>query len=432
MTGALYDVALYDEALYAPPHEVMTSWNTDVYAAVEVSYEDPGDPPVWVDETAYLNKLSISRGRSTELTRTGAGRAAVEFNNQDAHFDPTNVSSPHYPDVLPIRRIRCYAVVDTARESFRLRSSRLRDGDAVRAQPFRIPLFNGLIESWVQTWPDEGARSVVLADAVDGLSTVAAAQYVDTDVPAELSGTRIARVLDDIDWPAADRSVSPGIVQIVPAADIDANSLNHLQDVVDSEGGVLFVDTLGRFVFVDADYVPSLNDPDVWGDANDESGYESVAVSYDVDRVWNDIRVETADATTATATDAASIVRFFRRTMTLASLIDLDVDRSYGAYVLLAAYAEPRIRVTEVVPSASTPDEWVRVFRSELADEKRVRRRQPSGSLIEQDSRIEGIDIDFIATGEQKVSWKLSPAGRALGFWVLDDGVLGTSTRLAR
>jgi hypothetical protein len=403
-----YDVALYDAAYYdQSPHEVMMSWDTDVYAVVEVSYEDPGDAPVWVDETAYLDQLSISRGRSTELSQTAAGRALVVFNNQDGHFDPTNVSGLHYPDVVPIRRVRCYAAVDTGRESFRLRSSRLRDGGVYRAQTYRIPLFNGLIEGWSQTWPDEGARSVVAADSVDGLSVVAAAQYTDTSVPAELSGTRVTRVLDDIDWPSADRSVAAGIVQIV-TANVDANALTHIQDVVDSEGGVMFIDTLGRFVFLDADHATSVSGADTWGDAYTESGYESVAVSYDIAQVWNDVRVETAGDTTSTVTDAASILRFFRRTRTLASLINLDADRTARANALLAAYKDPKIRVTEVRPSANSLDEWVRVFRTELADGRRVRRRQPGGGLIEQDSRIEGIDIDFIATGEQKVLWKLS------------------------
>jgi hypothetical protein len=407
-------------------HATLLSRDVDVYAVVEVSYADPGGTAVWVDESAYLQALSVSRGRSTELDQPQVGRIVVEFDNQDGHFDPTNISSPHYPNVAPVRRIRVRSVVDTGRTSFTVRSSRVRDDDNVvlRAAPTEIPLFSGLVEEWQQSWLDDGAKAAAAAAAVDGLSTIAAAQYTATGLSAELSGARIARVLDGIGWPAADRLLDSGVVQIV-GGNVDAKALTHIQDVAKSEGGLLFVDTLGRVVFLDANRSVVVNATNTWGESDAELAYGGLTVVYDDARIWNDIIVETAGDTTSTSSDSSSIARFYRRSLVMSSLINLDADRNARANALLAAYKDPKIRVAEMQPSPETLDEWVRIFRAELGDGLRVRRRPPGGGLIEQDSTIEGINVDFLATAEQRVKWRLSGIVDSLAARVF---YLGTTT----
>lgn len=389
-------------------HAARTSWDVPVHAKVEVSYADPGGTAVWVDETAYLDSLSISRGRPTELGRTEPGNAVVVFDNLDGHFDPTNVSSPHYPDVVPVRRIRAYAVVDTGRSAFSVRSSSLRSQDVFRSEVYEIPMFDGLVEQWEQSWPNDGRGAAVACHAVDGLSVVAAAQYTAASIPAELSGTRIGRVLDAISWPAGDRVLDAGAVQVVVGTNVSSNALTHLQDVVASEGGFLFADTSGKVAFLDSDHQIAIDGANVWGDATGEKGYDGLSVVYDDAQLWNDIRVKTAGDTDATASDATSIARYFRRSLVVDSLINVDADRSSRATDLLAAYKDPRLRLVEISPSPDDDEEWVRVFQTELADGIRVRRRPPGGGLIEQDSRVEGINIQFVETGIQRVVWRLS------------------------
>lgn len=68
--------------------------------------------------------ISSRRGRQFELDAIQAGEASVLLRNRDGYVDPQNVSSPYYPSIAPMKRVR-----------------------AVRHQAgVRYPLFDGLIE----------------------------------------------------------------------------------------------------------------------------------------------------------------------------------------------------------------------------------------------------------------------------------------------
>lgn len=88
------------------------------------------DPGTWTDITHYVRSHSTRRGRNHELGRTQAGVASIVLDNTDRRFDPTNGSSPYYPNVRPMTHIRIRATA-----------------------PLVAPLFRGYVQDWGQGWP---------------------------------------------------------------------------------------------------------------------------------------------------------------------------------------------------------------------------------------------------------------------------------------
>lgn len=107
---------------------------------VEVAFAtDPGSTaPTWVDVSAYVEAkgdggpITISRGRSDELTEIQPSQLTITFDNRDGRFTAGNASSPYYPNVTLGRRIRVREIW-SAVTYYR---------------------FDGYVNEWPTEWPD--------------------------------------------------------------------------------------------------------------------------------------------------------------------------------------------------------------------------------------------------------------------------------------
>jgi hypothetical protein len=419
-----------------------------VIPVLELSFEDPGDPPMWIDQSGYLRQFSIKRGRSTELDRTEAGTAAVRLDNRDRRFDPTNAAGPYWPHVVPTRQLRLSVEIDSEEESFTAGVSQMGDGSVLGGGIQRFALYTGYVESWGPNLgqTDQMTVDVTVVDAfkVFGLQDfVWGHRYTGTDtfvcglptgnivpdngppfIPDDLSGERIARVLDCVGWTAEDRDIDPGD-WIILGSDVvfggtnnikvSDTALGHLQAVADVEGGTLFIAADGRVTFRQSSHVPTVDA--TWGEEDGEKPYHGIGVEYDDVQLWNAIEVAATDSSvmaTVTALDVASVARYWERDLSTSVLPAVDAateavnSTAARAAALLERYKDPVLRITQMQPSAETGPDWIYVLRRELFDAERVRRRPPGGGLIEQDSRIEGISIVHPAANTWHVNWTLS------------------------
>jgi hypothetical protein len=93
----------------------MGVWRNGADVYVEIAF---GDDPLtatasctWEDVTDYVRAVSISRGRSSELSTYSPGTATVSLDNRTRLFDPTNTAGAHYGELTPMKRIRVRAAV---------------------------------------------------------------------------------------------------------------------------------------------------------------------------------------------------------------------------------------------------------------------------------------------------------------------------------
>lgn len=151
---------------------------------VEVAFAtDPGATPTWTDISAYQKGFVVHRGRSDEQSAFGPGQLQLTLTNEDRRFDPLYASSPYYPNVVPMRRIRIRATYNA----------------------ITYDIFNGYVTDWRQEFlPPQNAHCVVEAtDAFKVLANIdlpvsAYAAEVLADNPAawwrfdEAAGTTVA------------------------------------------------------------------------------------------------------------------------------------------------------------------------------------------------------------------------------------------------
>lgn len=155
---------------------------------VEIAFQDdPLDTPAWTDVSDYVRSVSIRRGKHALYQQMQAGVAEVVVDNRDGRFDPANSGSPYAPHVLPMRPLRITATWD---------------GDT-------YGLFRGFIEGLPLSYPGQGRDAVASITAVDGFK-VMNLRTVERWFPEELSSARVSKILDAIDWPAGDRSITTG------------------------------------------------------------------------------------------------------------------------------------------------------------------------------------------------------------------------------
>jgi hypothetical protein len=147
LNGDIAEVLLYNRALTDMERRVI-----EQYLAVKYNLTIAGSD--WTDVSASVRSTSIGRGRDHELSRSQAGQSTTELSNLDRRFDPTNVASPYYPYVIPMRQIRISAVWSAV----------------------TYPLFTGYIEDWGPTWLPRpikgGGDAVARVRAVDGFKVL--------------------------------------------------------------------------------------------------------------------------------------------------------------------------------------------------------------------------------------------------------------------
>lgn len=404
-------------------------------AVVEVAFaSNPTGLPVWVDISAYVEAFSITRGRQRELDRVQAGTLSLRLNNMTRRFDPTNAAGPYFGNILPMRRIRVRATYNNT----------------------AFPLYSGYVESWGQEWHG-WQDAVVTVTASDAFMVLNLAQ-VNTSFPIQTSDGRVNSVLNAIGWtiggpawlldtsaldvttvlgPTGDRVVNPGQSTIQASVLANTSALAHLQDVADSEFGLLFTDREGAVTFLGrlaSAIGSSASNAGTFGEL--EMPYVDILLSYDDTDVWNDVRITPNGGSEQVAADGTSQAQYFVRTLARTSLHNTGSDALGLAQMLLTRHKQPALQVSsmtldgEVAPTAVYPQ----MLGRDIGDLVTVRRRPPAGgSMIEQVSIIQGIGVGYTAEGGiWSTMWRLSPADTAT-YWVLEDpmfGVLDSTSRL--
>jgi hypothetical protein len=374
-------------------------------AVLEISYTDPGDTPVWTDESAYLRDLSISRGRNSETESVEPGRATVLLDNRTGRFDPNFVDGSNYPNIRPVRRLRLSAIVDTFAEVFVWGSDSALGTDSAfgGAITTTVPLFTGDIESWELATQSQDATAVVTA--VDGFKWLKDLVQLPQNNDVESSSDRINLLLDNAGWPADERAISEDATHLVYHTQGSyTNFMEHANLVAAGEAMAFFIDREGN---------ATLRGPQeptrTYGDGPGEDRYRGFQnAPYDDTRIFNHIDV-TSSSQSKTHEDTLSIARYRYHAREFATWLDTSEDAWIAALAMRywLAYREPRIRVTALGLGTRSTD-WLHVFSQDIQDSIAFKTRPIYGGTFEQTSVIEGITIRSSTKFDWRVDWTLS------------------------
>jgi hypothetical protein len=372
--------------------------------------EYPLGGELFYDVSEFVRSVSVSRGKSRQLDRFTAGNANIELNNNSRTFDPQNLSSPFYGQIIPKRTIK----VATG-------------GSAV---------FYGVVDDWNLNY-DLSGLSVTTADCVDGFTLLAQRALSAHTATSELSGARINAVLDraDVDWPTDLRDIDAG-AQLLQADVVDdgANALEYLQLVTDTESGSIFIGKDGDLVFKDRTVAPVSAGQVIFADDGSGVEFSEVKVVYGSELLYNYIQIERASGGTAIATDSDSISNYGQQALIQTGLLmNSDDDAESLANYLLNQFKQPEYRFEtlsvqlEALSSADQSD----VLGLEIGDVCEIKfTPNQTGSQINQYATI--IEVAHsIAPFQHSITFGFQTLDYAslvlddLEFGLLDDGHLG-------
>lgn len=395
------------------------SWPT-LTVRVAFATEPLAATPTWTDVSDYVRSVRIRRGRQDELNRIEAGVAEVTLDNRDRRFDPTNTSSPYYPNVLPMRKINIRATWNSV----------------------TYDLYTGYIENWPPDWPLTDDSSVTL-DCVDGFKYFAMATLTLTVVSDE-GGWQIKAtsgvggydgILINLSWPNADQSVNAGASTLQGWTMTNEPVLQRLQLIAESENGYLMMTVDGKIFFRERHYrltnADSVTSTGTYGDdsASGELPYVELVPSFDDSLIYNDIHITRVGGSEQIASDSASQAAYFKRSLIKTGLlIATDDEASDAANWLLAQYKDAALRFKRLTinPQTLPTNLWPAALDRDIHDRITVKRRPPGGgNVISQECFIEGVEhvIDGGPVTRWLTTWDLSPAS-SQSYWVLDDAVL--------
>jgi hypothetical protein len=386
--------------------------------AVEVAFTTaPGATPSWTAVTTYVSSFRIQRGRAHELDQFQAGTATVMLDNPDRRFEPLYASGAYYPHVVPLRRIRIRATWNAV----------------------TYDLFHGYVERWQPSYPGpyEGVCEVT---ATDGFYVLANAA-VNATYAQQFSGARIGAVLDAISWPAGDRSIATGLMQVQGRTLENEAALTHLQAVAVAEQGYLWLNPSGSVVFRDRASrikAPITTHLTLGSGGGAEEFYQDATWDYDSAHLFNDVRVTRRGGVEQVASDITSQTAYYTRTHAVNDTENAeDGDALTAAMMMLGKYKDPQYRARSIKLNALSDETtlWPHLLGRDIGDRISVIKRPPGGgTALTQVSWIEGVSFDYVVEGARwnDLRWTVSPADTNT-YWQLQDatfGVLGTTTRL--
>jgi hypothetical protein len=357
-----------------------------------------------VDLTPNVRNITINRGRDIQSDTYVAGTAVVRITDPDSYFNPQNTSSPYYGYLVPLRKVRIAATTATAQEF----------------------LFSGYTTEYRYTYDQAeqmGYVDIYVADAFR-LFNLAQVTTVADSGAGQFTGTRIGKILDQVDFPSNMRTIATGQSQCIADPATLRTSLNAIKNAEFSEQGAFFINGSGTAIFKDRNTVAS----SIAGtpiEFNQTGGipYRNLVFAFDDKLIINQAQMTRYGGTAQFAQNADSIARYFPHQYSAQDLvIDTDANALNIAATYVATRAETTIRIDQMLVDLLDPavptDTMIGL---DYFDNLRISNIQPDGSTITKTLQVQGL------------SWNISPNSMSVTVTTLEpivDGfIIGSTER---
>jgi len=361
-----------------------------------------------VEITDLVSRVSIRRGRNRITSQFEAGTANVTLYDQTGDWNPTNVNSIYYPDLVPLRQIIIYATYAT--EDYYL--------------------FSGFITNY-----DTGFRqgndelSTVTLKCVDGFKLLAGSA-IDTVAGSgvQLSGARVNAILDDVEWPISLRNVDAGDTTLQADPGTARNALEALFTVEQSEFGGIFLDANGQVNFVSRNNLIATPAFPVYefSDQGVDISYTNAVVALDDTNLINDVTITRSGGTAQNAFDQTSIDKFFLHSGTRSGiLVQTNAEALDQAKGILATRKDPEIRIDSIqlnLYDDANPNKPLAGVDIELLDGVTVTKTTPGSTSVVQSSLVNAIHHDITKSSWMTTLYTTEPL---LAGFVLNSDVSG-------
>jgi hypothetical protein len=370
---------------------------------------------VIVDVSNQVNRIETNRGRTALSDQFQTGTLTLRIVDQNGDFNPQNVTGPYYNLLTPMKKVQITATFNNV----------------------TYPIFSGFITSFTTTYPGESAEDVAITtiQAVDAfrLAQVAQISTVTDATAGQLSGTRINKILDEIDWPTSQRDIDAGLTTMQADPGTNRTALSALTTVATSEYGALYVDANNSFVFQDrAVTVGSIGGtPTVFADNGTGIVYFDASWILNDVLIFNKATITRTGGTAQVAFNQPSIDKYFLHSYFLDSLLmQTDAVALDYAEAYVASRAETTIRCDAITLDLYTPNYntgIVAALNLDFFDPITIITTQPGGSLLEKTLQIFGVRMNITPNSWKTTFTTLEPVIDGFIIGNVDYGILDTS-----
>ena len=393
-----------------------------------------------VDVTAYVQSVSIRRGRSRSIAHCTAGTAQIVLRNDDRRFDPEYADGAYYGNINLKMAVAVYGTVSASDKQ----------------------VFEGTVDSWTINYDGPNASTVTVGctDDLPLLSMISLESLTDGSgnkpptFSEEKSGTRVTNILDcyvaaadggggsgSPIWPTGSdyRTIATG-ESTLQAKETKTNAWQELQVVANSElAQGTFVSREGKFVFKDR--LTDIDPPVViFSDDGSNIPYKMVSLFTDSELLFNLIslaRHDTLDVlggVPETASDSTSQSSFGKREYSRTGLLNRTnaagtTEVSNMADFLLEAYKDQKPRFDRLQLDLNVYDaaDQTTILELDVSTAIRVERTPRvdgvAASQILADMVVDNISHRMSPGNQWQITLGLSPYTELLGdFLIIDTG----------
>jgi hypothetical protein len=372
-----------------------------------------GDSPVaspTVDLSSQTRQIRINRGRNIMRDTYEAGNCTVRVIDQNGDFNPQNPASPYFGFLTPLRKIRVAATTPTT-------------------QNF---LFSGYVTDYKYTYPvgeELGYVDISCADAFR-LFAMANVSTVASATAGQTTGTRIDKILDQVDFPASMRIIDAGSTTVQADPATARTSLSAIQVAEFTEQGAFYVRADGEVEFRDrSDVVSSLGAAPIQFNQTTGIPYANLKFAFDDKLIINSATMKRIGGSTITSVDPDSIAKYFPHGMNVENLIaQTDAQVQDIADIYVATRKETTIRIDAMTLDLLDPNVPTdTIIGLDYFQNVEITNDQPGGSTIVKTLQVQGLAWDITPNSMKCTVTTLEPIVEGFVLNSPTSGIIGTS-----
>jgi hypothetical protein len=361
-------------------------------------------PEPVIDLSSQTRQITIKRGRNIMRDTYEAGSCTVRVIDQDGSFNPQNVNSVYFPFLTPLRKIRVAATTETT-------------------QAF---LFSGYVTDYKYTYPvgqELGYVDINCADAFR-LFAMANVTTVASATAGQTTGTRIDKILDQVDFPSSMRIIDAGSTTVRSDPGVTRSSLEAIQVAEFTEQGAFYVRADGEVEFKDrSDVVGSLASAPIEFDQTTGIPYSNLRFAFDDKLIINQATMKRYEAlTSVSASNTDSVAKYFPHGMNVQNLIaETDAQLQDVANIYVATRAETTIRIDAMTVDLLDPNVPTdTMIGLDYFDNVKITNVQPDSSTIVKELQVQGLAWDITPNSMKCTVTTLEP--------IVEGFIIGSST----
>ena len=279
---------------------------------------------VIVDVSNQVSKIDTRKERNLYQDKYLSGTATVRILDQNGDWNPQNVSSPLYPNLVPLRSIQISA--DYSGTNY--------------------GIFKGYITEYLYTYPiDQNELGYVDLICSDGFKLLFNSNVttVTGQAAGQDTGTRIDKILNTVGWPVSQRSIQTGNTTCVADPATVRTGLAAIQTAEFTEQGAFYIDKSGNAIFKNRQFVYDAQavSPTKFSNATGSSdiSYAGITFAHDDKTIVNQATVTRIGGTAQTYSDATSVAQYFLHSVTAEQML---MQTDANALALATAYVTTR------------------------------------------------------------------------------------------